>query len=108
MFSTNRFYLSAVCAFSFVALALVPITGYAHMTDDAQEQVAVNTAKLSIVDAIQKTLDQTGGAVLSAELEYDEGQLVYDIEVIKGGQETEYLVDAITGTVSKDMNDCNC
>lgn len=51
-------------------------------------------AKVSLVDAIQAAVKNTPGKAVSAELEDDDGFLVYSVDVVNEGKVTEVTVDA--------------
>ncbi|MGH1379059.1 MAG: PepSY domain-containing protein [Alphaproteobacteria bacterium] len=91
----NIFRLFIVVALITVA---IPNTSQAHWFggDDYVQRIA--KAKITMIEAIQKASEAQGGTVVSAELDDwgDEGA-VYEIGIIKDGEEYEMFVDAITG-----------
>lgn len=70
-------------------------------TDD-QEQ-AINLEAMSPEDAMKKVLDQAEGRVSSWKLQWDDGLMIYEVEVTGAdGDDTEYNVDTASGNVTLD------
>lgn len=84
-----------------VAIFISAVAGLgAGVASDASEDAKLlSAAKLGIVDAITIAEKIVGGTAYEAELENEDGTIVYEVEVIKDGKEFEVLIDAITGAV---------
>lgn len=78
-------------------------TAQAHWFSNSYHVKNSKRAKVTIIEAIQKASEAQDGIVIGAELD-DEGddRLIYEIDIIKDGEEYEMNVDAITGEVSID------
>ncbi len=87
------------------ALALSSGTAMAGMLDDDVNAKQLETVKVSITDAIAKAKAKQTGTVIKAELEDEDGKLVYEVEFMDNGEEKEMLVDAITGEVMSGKDD---
>lgn len=48
-------------------------------------------------DAVNIALKKFAGNVVAVELDEDDGRYVYEIEIISGGKEAEFEIDAKTG-----------
>ncbi len=57
--------------------------------------------------AIQLALQQVPGQVMKLELDYENGRLVYEIEIRNTSGEYEVYVDAITGQILRVEGDAN-
>ena len=68
-------------------------------SDAAEDAKRLSAAKLGIGDAITLAEKTVGGTAYEAELETEDGTIVYAVEVIKDGKEFEVVIDAITGVV---------
>jgi uncharacterized membrane protein YkoI len=77
-----------------------PQVAQAEIFGDELKKTQVSQVKISISDAIQKAQAIHSGTIVKAELEDEDGKLVYEIEYLDIGKETEMLVDAITGEVT--------
>ena len=83
--------------------------------DDDQENLENNSTKIDSNEvtitkeaAIKIALKETAGTVTDVELETEDAQTFYDIEIVDGSKEVEVKVDAITGvvlTVEQDDDD---
>ncbi|MDO5723039.1 MAG: PepSY domain-containing protein [Flaviflexus sp.] len=70
-------------------------------TDDQEKAIDLDT--MSPEDAMAKALDQTDGRVSSWKLQWDDGLMVYEVEITDAnGDETEYNVDTASGNVTLD------
>ncbi|QQC91447.1 PepSY domain-containing protein [Streptomyces alfalfae] len=68
--------------------------------DDAAENTAeAKAAKVTAADAIKAALADTSGTAVSAELDDEDGGLVWDVDVLKGGAWHNVEVDPGTGKV---------
>lgn len=80
------------------ALAEESFTGTVPVEGDVDD--AVSLATLSLPDAVDSALAAHPGYAVEAELEVEDGFLVYDVEVIADdGTMTEVIVDAGNGAV---------
>ncbi len=60
----------------------------------SEEAQLASLAKVSLVEAIQAAVKNTPGKAISAELEEDDGYLVYSVDVVTGDKVMEVKVDA--------------
>ncbi|MFD6433582.1 PepSY domain-containing protein [Streptomyces venezuelae] len=68
--------------------------------DDAAENTAeVKAAKVTAADAIEAALADTSGTAVSAELDDEDGGLVWDVDILKGKTWHNVEVDPGTGKV---------
>ncbi|MEV2250166.1 PepSY domain-containing protein [Streptomyces sp. NPDC050147] len=68
--------------------------------DDAKENTAeAKAAKVSAADAIDAALAKHSGTAVSAELDDEDGGLVWDVDLLKGDAWTSVQVDPGTGKV---------
>ncbi|MWA13672.1 PepSY domain-containing protein [Streptomyces sp. BA2] len=68
--------------------------------DDAKENTAeVKAAKVTAADAIDAALAKHSGTAVSAELDDEDGGLVWDVDLLKGDAWTSVQVDPGTGKV---------
>lgn len=73
---------------------------YAFENDtENEDSVAIDNAKISLVQAISAAEQHVGGKAAKGEYELDKGQWVYDIEVIRDQKVTDVKVDPATGKV---------
>jgi uncharacterized protein YpmB len=79
------------------------------MSNDAKEEVAVANLPTSVTmeDAIKTATTQFPGKVLEAELESEDGQAVYEVEIVNASGETrEFEIDAQSGKIlSSELED---
>ncbi|MGG0845830.1 PepSY domain-containing protein [Peribacillus simplex] len=73
--------------------------------EDMSTQQAVETAKISMDQAEKIALKEVDGQVTDAELDSENGILVYELEISRGQKEYDVVVDAITGKVLKNQLD---
>jgi uncharacterized membrane protein YkoI len=84
-------------------LAMAAVAGLAQADDAKSELQTLDSAKVSLTDAIQKAEQEGMGKAIDVEIESDRGQQPhYAVEVLSsdGKTITEYEVDAMTGTIS--------
>ena len=81
-----------------VAAAIAALAGTAVIAQTATEQPAAEP--IGIAKALQAAETSVGGQALEAELESEDGRLVYEVDVVRGADEMhEVIVDAATGEV---------
>ncbi|SIR28311.1 Uncharacterized membrane protein YkoI [Peribacillus simplex] len=73
--------------------------------DDISTQQAAETAKISSDQAEKIALKAVDGQVTDAELDLENGTLVYELEINQGQKEYDVVVDATTGKVLKNQLD---
>ncbi|WHY56476.1 PepSY domain-containing protein [Peribacillus simplex] len=73
--------------------------------DDLNTQQAAETAKISSDQAEKIALKAVDGQVTDAELDSENGTLVYELEIKQGQREYDVVVDATTGKVLKNQLD---
>jgi len=92
MKNKNIFKMSLIAT----VVAASPVISFA----DGADAVDLANAELSMVDAITIALDRQPGIAVEAELESDDGSLVWEISVLsEDDQVSEIEVDANTGVV---------
>ncbi len=104
----------AVIGTGIIATSLVVTGASFAKTDDAEKEIRNGTipiprtteadypgmAKISFDQAIQKALAAVKGKVLEAELEEEDGFLVYEVEIVGQNRSvTEVMVDAGNGEI---------
>lgn len=83
---------------AFVSGAVAMGGAYAETTD-RNDALAIEQAGISLGEAIAAAEKETGGRASRAELEVDDGQFAFGVEVVKGGEVTDVTVDARDGRV---------
>lgn len=86
-----------------LALVLLASFGTAFADNDtARVQANLSTVSMTLKEARDLALAQAGGGkVLDAELDYEDGMLVFDIIILNGNTETELTIDALSSEVLK-------
>ncbi len=81
--------------------------GGAATANDADQVQALNSAKLSLTDAIRMAEKEGNGKAVDAEIEATKGQTQYAVEVLSsdGKKLTEYKLDANTGKIQGTSNE---
>ncbi len=67
--------------------------------DDISEFVALRQAKVSFTQAIQQAGQKVGGQVIGGEFNANNGKSAYQVEVLKGNQAYDVVIDATTGNI---------
>ena len=67
--------------------------------DDVAEFSALRQAKVSLTQALQQAGQKVGGQVVGGEFSSEHGKAVYEVEVVKGNQAYDVVVDATNGNV---------
>lgn len=63
-------------------------------TKGVNKKEYVNIAKITLQDAINAALEKTPGKAVEAELDSENGYLVYDVKIVTTDKKTEVRVDA--------------
>lgn len=92
--------IAAMAAFGVIA------SSYAAMNEE-NDALGITTAKLSLVDAITSAEKYVGGVASRAEYEQEEGQGVFEVEVVNGTSVTDVVVNAQNGKVIAAHDDIN-
>jgi hypothetical protein len=93
--------LTALVAVGGVSAKEAGLTGSIRVKSDS-EAALVGMAKISLDSALKEALKAVAGTVLSAELENENGYLVYAVEIAKADHQTmDVKVDAGNGKVLK-------
>jgi len=87
-------------AFVFGIGAAVSLFAQVAMAEDDLTKEQLATVKISMEQAIAKAKKAHPGTPVTAELETEGKDLVYEIEIVNGEQEMEVNVNATTGEVS--------
>ena len=72
---------------------------------DAEDVGLLEKSKLTLLDAIQAAEDYKGGYATSADLDRIGAGAGYDVEVVRQLRSIDLQVDAVTGAVSKPLED---
>lgn len=67
--------------------------------DDAEEVWALQQTQVSLADAIATAEQEVNGAALSASLDVERGQSIYEVDVFANNAIMEVVVDATNGAV---------
>jgi uncharacterized membrane protein YkoI len=77
-----------------------------QVKDDISEQKEMSLAKIDVFEVCKLVKNHVAGKIINVNLENDEGNLVYHLEVIKdNGQNLELIVDAGNGKVLHEQID---
>ena len=97
MSSKKTLLFGALAAITIVASSLV----YANRegNEEQHDAAALAQAKISLTQAIAAAEQKTNGKAVRAELEDENGKLVYGVEVMNGGKSIDVKVDIATGGV---------
>jgi uncharacterized membrane protein YkoI len=90
----RKFYLAALAAL--LSAAIGSAFAAKHMENDA---LAITSAKVGLVQAASAAERHVGGQASRAELEDENGKLVYGVEVVRGRDVTDVKVDANDGRI---------
>ncbi len=90
----RKFYLAALAVLS--ATAIGSAFAAKHMENDA---LAITSAKIGLVQAASAAERYVGGQASHAELEDENGKLVYGVEVVRDRNVTDVKVDANDGGI---------
>jgi len=87
-----------------VVLALIAMTAasagyYWSFKHEQQDRLAMATAKLSLSQAVDKTITAAGGQPVVARLVVKHGQPVFKVVLVRGEQCSKVKIDALTGAV---------
>ncbi|MDA8107992.1 MAG: PepSY domain-containing protein [Betaproteobacteria bacterium] len=104
MRSRKTVILGAVAA---VALASSLVYAASGMNEEQNDAAALAQAKISLVQAIAAAEQHVGGKAASAQLEDENGRLVYGVEVIRDGTASDVKVDIAEGKVLSVQSDAN-
>lgn len=75
-------------------------------SDTAKVQANLSSVSMTLKEARDLALAKvSGGKVLDAELDYEDGKLIFDITILNGNSETELRIDALTGEVLKNKSE---
>lgn len=80
---------------------------YAKQSGEASNEAVANLAqaKISLVQAVTTAEQHIGGRASRAELENENGRLVYGVEVADNTKTTDVKVDAIDGSIVSAQTD---
>ncbi len=97
MNSKKALMFGALAATTIVASSLV----YANRdgNEEQHDAVALAQAKISLTQAIAAAERQANGNAIRAELEDENGKLVYGVEIMNGDKSTDVKVDIATGGI---------
>ena len=82
-------------------VVLGPMAGFAVAAEheDRAETSALQHAKVSLTDAIRTAEQRVNGKAIDAGLDHQNGNLRYEVEVLKDGAVQKMMVDAQSGQV---------
>ena len=97
MSSKKTLLFGTLAASAIVASSLV----YASrdVNEEHNDAAALAQAKISLSQAIAAAEQKVSGKAVRAELEDENGTLVYGVEVVNGGKSTDVKVDIATGAI---------
>jgi len=90
----RKIYLTALAALSATAIG----TAYAVKAME-NDSLAIESAKVSLNQAVTAAEQQVGGKASRAEFEKHKGQWVFDVEVVNGKKVMDVKVDPMSGKV---------
>lgn len=67
--------------------------------EDIAEHKIMKQAKINLIQAMQKATQSVSGKVVNAELDLEGGEPVYQIEIAKGAQVYDFIINSMTGQV---------
>jgi uncharacterized membrane protein YkoI len=82
-----------------VILGAVPAVAVANEHQDQAEISALQGAKVGLIDAIRTAEQQISGKAIDAGMDNHDGQLRYEVKVLKDGAVQDVMVDAQSGQV---------
>lgn len=80
-------------------------SAFAADSKEENETMAIANAKISLSQAITAAEQHVGGTASKAEFGSENGQNLFEVEVIKGNTVTDVKVDPSNGTVISAKND---
>jgi uncharacterized membrane protein YkoI len=86
-------------------LCLATLGGAYAASTAENDALAINNASIGLTQAISAAEQQVGGKASRAEYEREQGQWVFDVEVVKDSEVLDVQVDPISGKVLAAMND---
>ncbi|MEQ1527008.1 MAG: PepSY domain-containing protein [Gallionella sp.] len=86
-----------VAAFLVLSAAVFGTAYAAKATEN--DALTINTAKISLIQAVTSAEQHVGGKASSADYEQHKGKWVFDIEVVKDKSVMDVKVDATSGQV---------
>ena len=81
--------------------ALVAVVAFAapRQTEHDDDYAALSSAKITLTQAITAAEQHVQGRAIKAELENENGRLVYEVEVVKQNMATDVKVDSTDGRI---------
>ena len=95
----NRKQTLIIGALAAAALATTAVYADHRESGDRNEKAALAQAKISLSQAIAAADQHANGKAAKAELEDENGKLVYGVEVVGDGKSTDVKVDINTGQI---------
>lgn len=93
-------YLAAA---ALIYAATIGVAYAAKFADN--DALAIANAKISLTQAVSAAERYVGGKASRAELERHNGQWLFDVEVVKGRQVMDVIVNSTSGTVIAAVED---
>ena len=81
------------------ALSAAAIGSADAAQSDRNDALAISTAVISLTRAVTAAEQHVGGKASRAEYELDDGQWIYEVEVVRDGTVMDVKVDAASGKV---------
>lgn len=94
-----RSKLAIIGALTAAALAAAAVYAGKNSSDDEIDNATLAKANVALDQAITAAEQHTQGKAVQAELEDENGKLVYEVEVMKGATAMDVKIDATTGAV---------
>ncbi|HYE78158.1 MAG TPA: PepSY domain-containing protein [bacterium] len=99
-------FIASLAGGTLALLAFGAIAADYYMEKASPEQVkAAGQATIPMADAITTAVAEVGGEAIEAVLSTDYDTLVFEVEVLKGDDLIEVLVDAKSGAIVMDSDD---
>lgn len=99
----GKIHLPVIAVLSMVTIG----SAYAAKTIE-NDALALETAKISLTQAVTAAEQQAGGKAARAEFEKYKGRWIYDIEVVAGKKVMDVKIDPVSGKLiaaTEDMTD---
>lgn len=73
--------------------------------EELAEHEAMKQAKISLIQAMQQATQAVNGKVIEAKFDLEDGKPMYDVEIAKGTQIYDLMIDSMTGQVISNQLD---
>ena len=73
--------------------------------EELAEYEPMKQAKISLIQAMQKATQAVNGKIIEAKFDLENGKAIYDIEIAKGTQIYDLMIDSMTGQIISNQLD---